>query len=266
MSRQNRAHWKLPAGVTRGLWDYVHSDPIAWDYDDYFAYHRMFDVDQQAVREALDEFGGRPGDRVADLGCGTGRGLLPLVRDGYRGLAIDLSRPMLDVVRSKAVDESLAIDCLRANLVDLSGLADNSVDHAISLFSTIGMIQGRANRRAALGHVHRILRSGGVLVLHAHNYWFNLRDLYGPWLLLQNAVRATLRRDWELGDRYFNYRGVNNMFLHVFRKGELRRDLVDAGFRIRRWMPLHPKTLQSLAWPWLAGWLRTIGWIVVCTA
>ena len=65
----------------------------------------------------------RPG-LVADLGCGTGRALVPLVRTGHRGLAVDLSEHMLRVVQEKADDEGLPIDCVRANLVELDAIAD----------------------------------------------------------------------------------------------------------------------------------------------
>ena len=49
MNPLRQPFWRLPAGVTRGLWDYVHSDVIADDYDNYFAYNRLFDLDMQVV-------------------------------------------------------------------------------------------------------------------------------------------------------------------------------------------------------------------------
>ena len=72
--------------------------------------------------------------------------MIPLARRGVHGLAVDLSERMLQIVRRKAEAESLPIQCLRANLVELDALADGCVDSAISLFSTLGMIQGRHNR------------------------------------------------------------------------------------------------------------------------
>ena len=220
----------------------------------------------------------RPGGVIADLGCGTARALVPLVRAGWRGLAIDLSEPMLDVVREKAELDRLAIDCLRANLVQLTPdlVPDESVDHALCLFSTLGMIRGRANRLAALRHMRRILRPGGRLVLHVHNLWWNLYDPGGPRWLTRSLLRSTLRRaaprqgaegatnDWELGDKVFPYRGVPNFFLHVFRAGELRRDLREANLPIVRWIPLEIRRRHALPQPWLLPSLRCNGWIVVC--
>lgn len=262
MPARNRAYWKLPAGVTRGLWEYVHSRHIADDYDAYFAYNKLFDFDEQVLARWLDPTE-TPGAIVADLGCGTGRALTPLVRRGFRGLAVDLSSRMLSIVQAKAASENLPIDCVKANLVELDGLADASVSHAICMFSTLGMIQGRANRLQALTHVQRILKPRGRFVLHVHNYWFNLYDPGGPWWLFKNLLRASIVRDIEPGDKFFPYRGLANMYLHVFRRSELVRDLRQAGFRTLEVIPLHPRRIRALKAPWLFGRLRANGWIVV---
>jgi SAM-dependent methyltransferase len=187
-----------------------------------------------------------------------------LARRGFRGLAVDLSRHMLEIVRDKADEEDLPIDCVRANLVELDCLADGSVDHAICLFSTLGMIRGRAQRRKLLAHVRRIVRSRGRFVLHVHNYWYNLYDPGGPWWLLRNLVRSLFDEKIERGDKFFPYRGINNMFLHVFTRGELCGDLRRAGFRVDELIHLAPTRIRRLPADWFCGSLRANGWIVVC--
>lgn len=273
--------WRLPPGVPRGVWDYARLRSIADDYDEYHALNTLFEFEEQVLRE---EFGdpsahGEPPTQVAgviaDLGCGTARALLPLVRAGWRGLAIDLSEPMLDVVREKAACDGLRVECVQANLVELTPdlVADESVDHAMCLFSTLGMIRGRANRRTALAHMCRILRPGGRLVLHVHNFWFNLCDPGGPWWVLGSLARGVSplpvphhqgEGAFEVGDKTFAYRGVPNFFLHVFRERELRADLRAAGLRVRRWIPLDLERRHALKHTWLLPALRANGWIVVC--
>lgn len=264
MPTNPRPHWRLPPGITRGLWEYAHSDAVASDYDEYFAHNQLFEFDLRIVVEELMRREIGEGAVVADLGCGTGRALVTLARRGYRGLAVDLSQRMLEVVREKVVDDSLPIQCVQANWVELYGIAEATVDGAISLFSTLGMIRGRENRVAALKHTRRILKPGGPFVLHAHNYWYNLYDPGGPWWVLGSVCRAILKRDIEAGDKFFPYRGVPNMFLHVFRLGELKQDLRQAGFRITRVVPLAPQRFRELRAPWFAATLRANGWIVVC--
>ncbi|MEM9187170.1 MAG: class I SAM-dependent methyltransferase [Planctomycetota bacterium] len=256
--------WKLPPGVPRGVMDYAESCAIAEDYDDYHALNPLFEFEEQVLAR---EF--QPPGRVADLGCGTGRALLPLLRSGHTGLAVDLSDKMLDVVREKTELAGLAVECLRANLVELEGIADQSCHYAMCLFSTLGMIRGRANRRRALGHMSRILRPGGKLVLHVHNFWFNLRDGHsqwgGPWWVAKNLLRKP-GGGLEPGDKFFPYRGVPNFFLHVFRAGELRADLRSADLRVTRWIPLEVRRRHALPAPWFLPKLRANGWIVVCQA
>ena len=49
---------------------------------------------------------GRP---ILELGCGTGRALLPVARDGHEVTGIDLSERMLDVCRAKLLREPAAV-------------------------------------------------------------------------------------------------------------------------------------------------------------
>lgn len=264
MPSNPRPQWQLPPGVTRGLWEYAHSDAVAYDYDEYFAHNQLFEFDEQIVVEELARRDIQAGELIADLGCGTGRALVTLARHGYHGLAVDLSEQMLEIVRDKAANGSLPIQCLQANWVELDCVGDATVAGAISLFSTLGMIRGRENRSAALAHTRRILKPGGPFVLHVHNYCYNLYDPGGPWWVLSTLCRAIFKRDIEAGDKFFPYRGVPNMFLHVFRLGELKRDLRRAGFRVTRLVPLAPQRYRKLRASWFFGSLRANGWIVVC--
>src|SRR5690242_12368219 len=111
--------WQLPPGVSRGLWEYVHDPSIARRYDADLADHALLAADIAFVREHCS----RPG-RLIDLGCGTGRLSATLAREGYRCLAVDLSEEMLAVAGEKAQTAGVHFDRLRANLVDLRGLAD----------------------------------------------------------------------------------------------------------------------------------------------
>ncbi|MEZ6099560.1 MAG: methyltransferase domain-containing protein [Pirellulaceae bacterium] len=260
MVQQQPKHWQLPRGVSRSLWDYAHSRTIADDYDNYFLFNRLFDLDEQVV---LRHFQVGTNKVVADLGCGTGRALVPLVRRGLRGIAVDLSADMLRIVREKASAESLPITCVQANLAELDGLAGESVDYAMCLFSTLGMIAGTEHRQLAVKHFARMLRPRGILVLHVHNVWFNLHDPGGPWWLMASWLRSLTSSDFEFGDKYFPYRGIPRMYLHVFRKRELSRLLRRAGLRIVTWHWLNATRGQFLQHPWWFGSIRASGWIVV---
>ncbi len=251
--------WQLPRGVSRGLWDYLRAPHIANQYDEYFAENSLFEFDEAILSRHFTN----PG-RIIDLGCGTGRLLVPFARRGFPGVGVDLSRFMLDEVREKARLESLPISCVVANITELDCLADGTADYCMCMFSTLGMIRGRDNRRSVLRHARRIVKPGGMFALHVHNRWYNLFDPQGRMWLLKNMASSLLHRDIERGDKVYDYRGIRKMFLHTFSLAELTADLHVAGFRIRECVTLDTTRHRPLPRPWLFPRIRANGWIVVC--
>ncbi len=201
-----------------------------------------------------------PGTLI-DLGCGAGRHALRFAGRSFSVLAVDLSRPMLEMVRSKARESGISLSCAQANLCRLDCIPDETFDYALSMFSTLGMIRGQASRRRALAEAARILRGGGQLALHAHNFWLNLRDKDGRRWIGAQAWRAFCDRP-QLGDRRMEYRGIPGMRVHLYRWGELKRELGRAGFRIRDVLALDEVASAPILAPRLLPGLRAGGWIV----
>lgn len=255
-------NWQLPPGVSPGTNEYFESDEIANDYDAYFKYTSLFSFDESIV---INELGKANEESiVADFGCGTGRALVAAGKQGHRGLAIDMSTKMLRIVQRKAVENELQIDCIKANLVALDGFRDSSINHGVCLFSTLGMIQGDSNRQSALNHFRRMLKPGGKLILHVHNYWYNLYDPGGPKWMIKNAWQSLRSTEIERGDRTYPYRGVYNMYLHVFTRTEIHRLLYKAGFSKLRFIPLSPIRMTPLSNSWFFSGLRCNGWVIIC--
>ena len=252
-------HWRLPQGVSQGLWDYFRAPHIAHDYDRYFAANSLFEFDEEVLRRHFT----KPG-LIVDLGAGTGRLLVAFARRGFRGLAVDLSPHMLEVVGGKAADENLPIDRLLANFVELDCIRTASVDYCICMFSTLGMIRGSANRLRVLQHARRILQPDGQFVFHVHNRWYNLLQEQGRWWLVTNFFGWLAGRPVEPGDKFFEYRGVPGMYLHVFTLGELKRLVRAAAFELVELVALDTERRHALRFPWLFGRLRANGWILVC--
>jgi len=248
--------WRLPDGVDAPLWEYAHTARLAAEEDAYFGDHPLFRADQGAVDERFVV----PG-RLVDLGCGAGRHAIRFARRGFSVTAVDLSRPMLEMVGRKARAEGVDLVRVRANLCRLGCFPDRSFDYALSMFSTLGMIRGRASRRRALAEAGRIMRPGGRIALHVHNVWQNLRHGQGRKWLRAQAWRALLHRD-ELGDRQMTYRGMAGMRVHLYRFSELKGELRDAGFRIDEVLPLEQFSSARIVAPWFAHGLRAGGWIV----
>ncbi|WP_165227443.1 class I SAM-dependent methyltransferase [Aquisphaera insulae] len=248
--------WRMPEGVNVSLWEYLHTPRLAVEEDAYFAGHPLFEADMRILDGRLDI----PG-RLIDLGCGSGRHALRFAGRGFDVTAVDLSRPMLEIVQRKAEDLGVELQAVRANLCRLACFPDATFDVALSMFSTLGMIRGKAARRRAMHEAARILRPGGRLAIHVHNLWLNLRDPQGrSWLISQ--LIDTLRGRSELGDRRMTYRGIPGMEVHLYRWGELRRELRLAGFRIDEVIPLEDVSYREIERPWLMPSIRAGGWIV----
>ena len=163
--------WQLPAGVDRGLHDYLHSAEMVRGYDAMMAISALAAVDLEFCERWFDT----PG-RLLDLGCGTGRLGRHFGPKGFDYLGVDLSQEMLAVAEAQKLSEHERFAV--ANLVEFPEKY-RDFDFAACLFSTLGMIRGSENRAAVLRNAHRALRPGGRFVLHVHNRYFRGLGLRG---------------------------------------------------------------------------------------
>jgi SAM-dependent methyltransferase len=250
--------WRLPTGVNASLWQYAHTPRLAEEEDDYFRGHPLFWRDAVEVDARFTE----PG-RVVDLGAGVGRHALRMASRGFSTVAVELSQSMLAEIGRKAARMGVPVDCVRANLCRLECFPDGTFDYALSMFSTLGMIRTAHARRQALGEAARILKPGGRLALHAHNLWLNLRIKEGRrWLLSRWA--SILAGSEEAGDRRMTYRRVPGMEVHLYRWGELKREVRAAGLRIEEVVKLNQVTAARIPAPWFLHSIRAGGWLLFC--
>jgi SAM-dependent methyltransferase len=249
--------WQLPPGVNRGLWDYVQDGAVADGYD-YSVRDSGLLLDDLIVAESLFRAPGR----IIDLGCGTGRLALHLAGRGHSVLAVDLSAEMLRVLGAKAEAQGVQVDRLQANIVELQGLVEQSFDYAACLFSTLGMIAGADQRQRVLENAFRLLREGGMFLLHVHNRWHNLRDRAGRRWLVADSWRSLFGQR-ESGDRPMPaHQGIAGLALHHFTCRNIVNCLQHAGFRIVEVRPLSLSAGGRLAWPWLLARLRCYGYLI----
>ncbi|MCU0705703.1 MAG: class I SAM-dependent methyltransferase [Fimbriiglobus sp.] len=237
--------WKLPAGVDRGLHDYMQSVEMVAGYDAMMASSPLAAFDVTYCRRWFPQ----PG-RVLDLGCGTGRLAKSLSPDGFEYVGVDLSEEMLGVARAVWANPSgndggtVSPTFLNANIVELPKSLP-TFDYAACLFSTLGMIIGEPNRQAVVKKVFGLLRLGGRFVLHVHNRHFG-----------QLGFRGWMSGDLTMPQAY----GGAPLTLHHFSKAEAVKLLTAADFHILDVTAIG--TFGELKRPWLFPRWRTYGWLI----
>lgn len=124
---------------------------------------------RQALRSALAAVSGGDGPpRVLDLGCGTGNLTGHLVALGARVVAADVSPEFLRVVEQRYPGDQ--VTTLRINGVDLSGLADASLDMA----AAYSVLHHVPDYPAIVRELVRVVRPGGVVYVDHEvneNFW-----------------------------------------------------------------------------------------------
>jgi SAM-dependent methyltransferase len=276
--------WKLPVGVDRALWQYLHSSAHAGSYDTYLAQSPLASADVRLVFGFADPLR----HNLIDLGCGTGRMLEAWGMAGGTAMGVDLSEPMLDQAQAKLdkfknkmesrdpgdsngkgsnQPEAVAhgsITLSRENLTSLDGIRDGSFDRACCLYSTLGMIRTQSARAQALKSFHRVLKPEGLLMVHAHNLWSNLWHPGGRRFLLGNFWGLVRGNDVARDFVNPTHQGLSQLALHMYSRSELDRDLRNAGFAIDGILPLDHSGNPVKGWSsGLLSGLSSAGWFAV---
>jgi SAM-dependent methyltransferase len=124
------------------------------------------------------ELAAQTGGPVLELGCGTGRVLLPLVQAGHYAIGLDHNLSMLKFLKARIEPQMQPAPGLIAS--DISGF--NLAAHfplvilPCNTFSTLDV----GHRMACLGCIRRHLRSGGIFAVSVPN----------PQLLMGSPARS----------------------------------------------------------------------------
>lgn len=133
---------------------------------------RFFDGDYAHYTDDLplvEAYAQRTGGPLLELGCGTGRLLVPLASAGYTVTGIDLSPGMLRIARAKAEAAGVAqlVTLVQGNSIDapLAG----PYRFAFVMMNTFLHLPTQADQLAALRHWRDHLAPGGLLLIDVFN-------------------------------------------------------------------------------------------------
>lgn len=129
-------------------------DQLAERYDDLWSHSAIGRQQRAAVWRRTDPLF-HAGDRVLDIGCGTGVDALHLMDGGVEVYGIDASEAMVRIARSRRVNaRHLTAEDLR--------LLTGEFDGALSNFGALNCVSDLRGVSAALG---RLVRAGGHLAI-----------------------------------------------------------------------------------------------------
>ena len=115
-----------------------------------------------AARVVIDRASLRPGERVVDLGCGTGNAALLAAACGAQVTGVDPAARLLDVARDRAANEGARITFLPGEAAAVP-IDDASADVIVSVFAVIFA----ADPAAAAAEMSRVVTADGRIVLSA---------------------------------------------------------------------------------------------------
>jgi len=100
--------------------------------------------------------------RILDLGCGTGRLLLPLYKQGYEVYGMDISEKMIELAKNKI--KGLPITLVVGDFSKKIPFPDNSFDCIVRMHSSLLHLK-KSDRRRFSKEVERVLKNGGYIII-----------------------------------------------------------------------------------------------------
>lgn len=163
----------------------------------------------------------KPGDKILDLGAGTGVYSLYFASQGYSVTAVELADRNVEIFRSM-VTEEMDIRLLHGNALDLSVLNDKEFD-IVLLFGPLYHLEKAEDRKTCLLEARRVLKDSGTIYVSFINHDMIpfTESLYDPlWFKGSSYNHETFR--------------LQNFPFIFFNIDECREMLVEGGFVLEK--------------------------------
>jgi len=221
---RGKSHTLMPQRKRKSVAAY--HDRVAHRYDDvyddlFWRWHDALTWDYLKPFLPRDQSG-----TVIDLGCGTGKWGLRIARSGYSVTCVDISTKMLDTVERKAGELGLEdrVNCVHADLMDLKTLPDAGFELAVAFGEPLSSTERPLK---ALGEIHKIIKSDGLLVATIDNR-LNSLDFF-----LENSDIDGLARFIKDGRTHWLTKDEDERFeLQTFSPEQTKSLLQKTGFEL----------------------------------
>jgi ubiquinone/menaquinone biosynthesis C-methylase UbiE len=172
----------------------IHFDNIAHSYDEQLARHiREFLLIKKTrlTVKTLKKYGISKG-RGIDLGCGTGWYLKNISEYGYEMTGIDSSELLVGEAKKNNRNNRVLIK--EGNILELE-FSDNSFDFAYCI-NSLHHLRNYGEIDKAFSESHRILKKGGLFIIHELNTFFLFRIYLNYIFPLTNKIDRFGGESW----------------------------------------------------------------------
>jgi SAM-dependent methyltransferase len=156
-------------------------------YDLFYA-DKPYEAEAAFIDRCLREYSVGPTNSLLELACGTGTHALLLGKQGYKVVAIDYSKDMLERAKQKGAEASSQVDFRLQDMTQLE-VSGGPFDAVYSLFDSIGYVATNESLNKIFRGVHKHLRPDGLFIFE---FWHA-----GAMLRHYDPVRV---RRWETDD------------------------------------------------------------------
>ncbi len=183
-----------------------------------------------------------PDARILDIGCGTGNLAISLAVKGYRVVAIDYERAMIEAAEKK---KNHGLDNLRFKYMDMLKVAHEyeagSFDGVVCFGNTLVHLLNISDIKKFISAVSSVLREGGIMMLQILNYDYILDEGVDKLPPIENEVISFTRSYGFREDGLINFNTelmihetgntvTNSITLMPVRKNTLSEIITAAGF------------------------------------
>ena len=207
---------------------------------------------------------------ILEIGCGSGRILLPLLRAGHVVTGVDISDEMLRLAGDKLQKNHLMGKCTLLNHNFVGGSLPQEFGLALVTFYTFNYLLSQDHQMAFLTHIAESLKTGSIIALHLFypsvllhpetaEKWNDKGQfqINGETVVLKD-FRQMLDEHTEERVQAFLYESGRREEISTLRRyvnpAEIYRILISAGFispvliedfNLQRQFPLHPDTVTK---------------------
>jgi SAM-dependent methyltransferase len=168
-------------------------DDLAWVHHTGYAGYVL--NAERGIVERLREHGLRPGQRVLDVGCGSGLLARALLAQGYAVSGVDASPAMIELARAQAPGGDFHTVGMPTRRRPGEGGALPAADAIVSTGHVLNYLDSRDDLALALAELAASLRPGGLLAIDLMTERFAAaRDLRHP--------HANVQDDWAIVTRF----------------------------------------------------------------